>query len=108
MSSIFTKYPILKNRYIYVSIGFLIWMIFIDDNNVFQQYKSYKELQKMKAKEAYLDEEIQKNKARVENLSSSAYQREKYARERYWMKRDNEDLYIILEDSINTQDTVQY
>ncbi len=108
MSEIFKKYPILKNRYVYVTLFFLVWMIFLDDNNLFQQYRSYKELQKMKDKEAYLDEEINKNKEKIEKLSQSAEEREKYARERYWMKKENEDLYIILEDSLSITDTTQY
>ncbi len=107
MANLFNKYPILKNRYAYVGLAFLIWMIFLDQNNLFQQYKTYKELQNMKKKEAFLDSEIVKNKQMVERLSNNQKELEKYARERYWMKKEDEDLFIILPDSTHTQDTLQ-
>ncbi len=107
MSKLLDKYPILKNRYAYVGLAFVIWMVFLDQNNLFQQYKSYKELKKMEQKEAYLDSEIVKNKEIVQKLTDSQEELEKYARERYWMKKENEDLFIILPDSIKNTDTTQ-
>ncbi len=107
MSDILKKYPILKNRYAYVGLAFLIWIIFLDQNNLFNQYKSYQELKKMEQKEAYLDSEIVKNKAMEEKLTTSKEELERYARERYWMKKDNEDLFIILPDSVKNKDSLQ-
>ncbi len=107
MSKLFNKYPILKNRYAYVGLAFLIWIVFLDQNNLFQQYKSYQELRNMKKKEAFLDSETVKNREMVEKLSNNRKELEKYARERYWMKKENEDLFIILPDSSATKDSVQ-
>lgn len=107
MREFFQKYPLLRNRYILILVAFLIWMTFLDQNNFFNQYKMTKELQRMKEKEAYLDSETVKNQQKVEELSKSKQALEKYARERYWMKKENEDLFIILEDSVNRKDTIQ-
>ncbi len=107
MSNILKKYPILKNRYAYVGLAFVIWITFLDQNNLFQQYKTYQELKRMEEKEVFLDEEIEKNKQMVEKLNTSPEELEKYARERYWMKRDNEDLFIILPDSVKSKDSLQ-
>ncbi len=105
--SLFKKYPILKSRYVYVGLAFLIWIVFLDQNNLFQQYKTYQEMQRMNQKEAFLDSEIVKNRELVDRLNSSPEELEKYAREEYWMKKEGEDLYIILPDSVESVDTTQ-
>ncbi len=100
MRAFFEKYPLLKNRYFIVTVLFLVWMLIFDQNNFFHQYDTQKELNSMRQKEAYLDSEIARNRAQIEKLENPE-ELERYAREKYWMKKDNEDLFIIL-DSADT------
>lgn len=58
-------------------------------------YKQYKELQDLSAQETFLKKEIVEMKRQKNELFSSDDKLEKYAREQYFFKRDNEDVYVI-------------
>ncbi len=87
--------PYLKNKY-YISITiFLIWMLFLDRNDFVSQYQHRDKLKTLKKDKAYYQEEIKKTQKDLENLSSDQEHLETFAREKYLMKKDNEDLFII-------------
>ena len=92
---------ILFNRYFIVSIVFIVWMLFFDQRNYFQQKETLGELDKLETKKRYYEEQIEKAKAELTDLQNDPAALEKFARERYLMKRDGEDVYII-EDSLAT------
>ncbi len=80
------------------TLFFVIWMVFIDSNDIFSQFKlssKLKELQKQK--EFYLDKKIKIQDDR-EELMSNNEMLEKFARERYLMKKKSEDLYVVVEE----------
>ncbi len=99
MRDFLEKYPLLKNRYFLVAVLFSIWMIVFDQNNLFHQYESQQELKRMKEKEAFLDSEIVKNQRMLDRLENDPDELERYAREEYWMKKDSEDLFIIIDSA---------
>lgn len=70
-------------------------MLFFDSNSVVFMYKQYKELQALTAQEKFLKEEISEMKRQKDELFSSDEKLEKYAREQYFFKRDEEDVYVI-------------
>jgi len=87
-----------KNFYFLFTLFFIVWMVFIDSNDILTQFKlgsKIKELEKQK--EFYQD---RKNKilADREELMSNYELLEKFARERYLMKRESEDLYVVVEE----------
>ncbi|WP_291789290.1 septum formation initiator family protein [Cecembia sp.] len=87
-----------KNFYFVFTLFFVIWMVFIDSNDIFSQFKlssKLKELQKQK--EFYLDKKIKIQDDR-EELMSNNEMLEKFARERYLMKKKSEDLYVVVEE----------
>lgn len=85
----------LRNKYLLTVLGFAIWMFFIDANNLPLQRKRINELKQLQQSELLLDKQISDAKTELSLLKTSPATIEKYAREKYLMKRDNEDLYII-------------
>jgi cell division protein DivIC len=88
---------LLKNKYILTSILFVIWVLFFDQNNLLDRKKyvdEYKQL--LKDKEYYL-QKIEEDKRRLEELQTNNENLEKFAREQYLMKKDDEEIFIIKE-----------
>lgn len=87
-----------KNFYFVFTLFFVIWMVFIDSNDILTQYKLSSKLKELvKQKEFYLERK-DKIQADREELMSNNELLEKFARERYLMKRKTEDLYVVIED----------
>lgn len=75
--------------------AFVVWMLFFDRNDVFTQVQRRSELNELKQSKAYFEKQIAENRKFSKDLQFNASAIEKYAREKYLMKRDNEDLFII-------------
>jgi cell division protein FtsB len=95
--------PVLTNRYFIVALGFAIWMLFFDQRDFFQQKERVVELSKLEAAKKYYQDEISKTKKQLENLQNNPAAIEKFARERYLLKRDGEEVYLF-EDSNTSAD----
>ena len=92
LSGVFT---VLKNKYFIVTAFFLVWMNFFDLRDwglIIARKNKLKELQKS---EQHLAGKITETRAELELLKTSAQTMEKYARENFYMKKDNEDLFIV-------------
>lgn len=87
--------PVLRNKYLLSLIAFTVWMLFFDKNDMLTQMHRKRELNALEESKAYYTEEIAKEKKISEELRSNPAAIEKYARENYLMKRDNEDIFII-------------
>lgn len=85
----------LRNKFIVVTAIFVVWMFFFDSNSVIKQYSLQSTLQELKDKEAYHKEEIQQTEQDNEELFTNDKTREKFARERYYMKKADEDVFVI-------------
>jgi cell division protein FtsB len=95
---LFTHIPDwLKNKYLLCGAGFVVWMLFFDPRDLFSQLQHTRELNELKASKAFYQKEIAKESSELEQLKTNPAMLEKYAREKYLMKRENEDLYIISE-----------
>jgi len=91
------SYPILKilgNRYVIVLVFFMVWMLFIDNTSYLEQRVLNKQLDELEDNRKYYQDEIKKDEENIKLLKNPD-QIEKYAREKYYMKRDSEDIYII-------------
>jgi cell division protein DivIC len=107
----FDRYPFLKflgNRYVLVIIFVIVWLIFLDNYNYFEHRAVNKEIKKLEDNRAYYKDEIAKDSVSIKQLKN-ADQTEKYAREKYFMKREDEDIYIIdfEENAPKIEDTTQ-
>jgi cell division protein FtsB len=90
--------PIITNRYFLAGLGFAIWMLFFDQRDFFQQKERAGELNKLEAAKKYYQDEIDKTKKQLDNLQNNPAAIEKFARERYLLKREGEEVYMF-EDS---------
>jgi cell division protein DivIC len=88
--------PVLRNKYLLTIIIFVVWMLFLDSNNLISRWKEMKNLKKLKAEKEYYVNRIEEDKRKLQELRTSDRNLEKFAREQYRMKRPDEDLYIIL------------
>ncbi len=91
------KYPYLKflgSRYTLVLLFFIVWMLFLDNQSYLDQRILNKQIDELEDNKTYYKEEIAKDEQSIKNLKNPG-QTERYAREKYYMKRDSEDIYII-------------
>jgi len=87
------------NKYLITGIAFASWMLFFDRNDITLQLKRVRELKKLQESEKVMDKQITDTKQELSLLKTDPETLEKYARERYMMKKDNEDLFVITSDS---------
>ena len=88
----------LKNKFFISVVAFIAWMLFFDKNDYITQYYRTSELEKLQKSRQYYTNQITSEKQQLEHLKSNPATLEKYAREKYFMKRDNEELFIIPEN----------
>tara|TARA_R110002050_G_scaffold109799_1_gene221406 strand:- start:136882 stop:137187 length:306 start_codon:yes stop_codon:yes gene_type:complete len=85
----------LKNRYSLTLIAFSVWMLFFDTNDAFMLFKLKNELHTIQTEKEYFQERIKETRADLDNLLNDNEKLEKFAREKYLMKNDNEDIFVI-------------
>lgn len=86
---------VLRNKYLVATIAFLVWMLFFDRNDFFNQRERRQHLYQLQESKEYFTNEIIKERKFSEELKNNPAVIEKIAREKYLMKRDNEDLFLI-------------
>jgi cell division protein FtsB len=89
----------LRNKYLVATLSFVVIMVFFGDNDLITQYYRTRELQKLNAGKKYYIEQIKTAKQELNLLQTNPATLEKYAREKYWMKKENEDLFIVADPS---------
>ncbi|MFO7933796.1 MAG: septum formation initiator family protein [Bacteroidales bacterium] len=99
MRQFFRKiWPWLKNKYVLTIILFFFWILFFDQNNLVDRIKMSSEIRQLEDDRHYYLEQIQKDSARLYELTTDKENLEKYAREQYFMKKPNEDVFLIVEE----------
>lgn len=87
-------FKLFSNIYILTSLIFFIWIFFIDSNSILVNLKLKKEINKLIDRKEFLEKQIEIDKKIISNLKNPD-SLEKYAREKLYMKKDNEEIYII-------------
>ena len=87
-------FKFLSNKYVWVLLFFCTWMIFLDNYSYFDHRILDQQIEDLEDNAAYYKEEIKKDQENIKQLKNPE-QIEKYAREKYYMKKDSEDIYII-------------
>lgn len=90
---------ILKNKYFLTFILLFTWLLFFDKNDILSQVELTKKLHQLEEEKQYFIDEIARSKADMSALKTDPESLERIAREKYLMKKDNEDIYIIVPDS---------
>ncbi|MFY0481881.1 FtsB family cell division protein [Flavobacterium sp. PLA-1-15] len=91
------KHPLLRflsNKYVIVLVFFSVWMLFLDNYSYLDHRLLDKEIDELEDNKEYYLEEIKQDKKNIKILKNP-HQVEKFAREKYYMKKDSEDIYII-------------
>ena len=87
-----------KNKFFIVTIAFIVWMTFFDKNDLVSQYEYHQQVSKLKQERDYYKVETDKVSKDLDELTSNPQKLEKFAREKYLMKKDNEDVFVIVKE----------
>jgi cell division protein FtsB len=90
--------PYLKNKYYIALVFFIVWMLFLDRNDLVNQYEHLEKVRSLRLEKKYYEEEIRKTQQDLKDLSTDQEHLEKFAREKYLMKKDNEDVFVIVRE----------
>lgn len=89
---------LLRNKYFLSGLVFIALLLFNERNSIFDQIEYSKNLQEAKEKHLYYEQEIAKVKKEKEELFGNPKNLEKFAREKYLMKADDEDVFVMMEE----------
>jgi cell division protein FtsB len=87
-----------KNFYLITAVLFVGWMLFFDTNDVYSQYKLKQKLHELESQKVYYEDNIIEVRSEREALLNDEDLLEKFAREKYFMKKSGEDLFVIVEE----------
>ncbi len=89
---------LLKNKYLLTFLGLTLWVLFFDKNDLSTQIKLHQQVTQLEDEKNYFTTEITSISDDIKELSSNPKTLEKFAREKYLMKCDNEDIFVIVEE----------
>ncbi len=88
----------LSYKYIIVTLLFLAWIIFFDENSIIAHQKNKNRLGELLQQKKYYKERIISDKQKLKDLNSGLEELEKFAREQYYMSKPDEDVFIVVEE----------
>lgn len=89
---------LLRNKYFLAATAFVIWMLFFDRNDLMSQYDYSSQVNKLEEEKAFYTAEGEKAIKDLHELTTNRDMLEKFAREKYLMKKDNEDIFVIIKE----------
>jgi len=92
-------FNIARNKYLIATVAFVVWMLFFDRNDITSQYKYQSHLKNLKEEKEFYIKETATVKKDLEELTTNPLRLQKFAREKYLMKKDNEDVFILVDAS---------
>ncbi|MEJ5962556.1 FtsB family cell division protein [Pedobacter immunditicola] len=92
-------FELFRNKYFVATAAFVVWMLFFDKNDMLSQYEYRYEVNKLQEEKDFYEEETAQVKKNLRELSTNLKSAEKFAREKYFMKKDNEDVFVIIKEA---------
>ena len=89
------------NKYFLTTVVFLVWLVFFDSNNILTNMRTRDKLNGLRKDKKFYIDEVKKDSILVQKLLYDTLELEKYARERYLMKKDNEDVYLVIDTTVD-------
>ena len=89
---------LIQNKYLIAGVAFLTWMLFFDRNDLMSQYEYRTQLNKLEAEKEFYTVESAKAVKDLNELTTNQSKLEKFAREKYLMKKENEDVFVIIQE----------
>lgn len=90
---------LVRNKYFLSVAAFIVWMLFFDKNDMISQYEFRSEVNKLQEDKDFYVKEISQVKNDLNELNTNLNTAEKFAREKYFMKKDNEDVFVIIKEA---------
>jgi len=87
----------LRNKYLILFLLFILWVVFIDDYNLINQSKIKNTVDDLKIQKEFYISEIKSDSIELYKLQNDPAEQERFAREKFLMKKENEDIFIIRE-----------
>ena len=94
-------FSLLTNKYLLSGVFFVVWMFWFDPKDIRTDIARYKRFKALEQSEQQLTNQIAETQFELDQLKTNALTIEKYAREKYYMKKDNEDLFVVPEKTSN-------
>jgi len=88
----------LRNKYLMAVLVFMVWLLIFDNNSLIDRVRYLKILHDMEEEKQYYLERIEEDSRRLNELKTDRDNLEKFAREQYFMKKENEDVFVIVEE----------
>ena len=85
----------LRNKYLILLLLFIFWIVFLDDYNLINQNKMKNNVDDLKEQKEFYISEIKSDSTELSKLKNDSEEQERFAREKFLMKKDNEDVFII-------------
>ena len=94
---------LIRNKYFIAGIAFLTWMLFFDRNDLMSQYEYRAQLNKLQTEKEFYLKQTEKAVRDLNELTTDKVKLEKFAREKYLMKKKNEDVFVIIKEEAKSQ-----
>jgi cell division protein FtsB len=88
----------LRNKYVLTAVIFVVWLLLFDQNNLADRSKTSRQYNLLLEERSYYLNKIEEDKKRINELKTNTENLEKFAREQYLMKKDNEDIFVIVDN----------
>jgi len=93
-------FKIVWNRYFILSVAFIIWMFFFDQNSFFVHRELDKQIRLLEMDETYFQKNLNKEKEKLNELNNNPAEIERIAREQHFLKKEDEDIFIIQQEKV--------
>ena len=87
----------ITNKYLFSFLIFSIWMIFLDEHNILFLRQNLNKLKRYRVEQKYYKVKISAGIQKIKELQTDSKNLEKFAREQFLMKKNNEDIYLVIE-----------
>ena len=89
------------NKYFLITVAFVIWLFFFDSNNILNRLRYNDKLKELKQEKHFYLDEIRNDSVLTQKLLTDSLELEKFAREKYMMKKDKEDVFIVIDSTVD-------
>jgi len=91
-------FDLFRNKFFWATMIFVVWMVFFDKNDLLSQYQYHQQVSKLEQEKKFYVTQTDKVHKDLDELNSNPAELEKFAREKYLMKKDNEDIFVVVKD----------
>lgn len=89
---------VIKNKYLLAFIAFVVWMCFFDRYDITTQHSYYTQKKNLEEQKIFYESEIERIEKAIYNIQYDPNEIQRVAREKYKMKKSNEDIYVIVDE----------